>query len=127
MLAIPIDSKNDTKISELYGNAPFFALLDTVKKSVEIVSNVEIGKGPKIAKFLKSEGADGTIFYHMGEGVYASFEKEGMDVYKATSLQMSIDDIIKGIQNSELMKLHSDNASSLLDPGESATCKCGCE
>jgi len=127
MVAIPLNTIDETKISELYGNAPFFALLNTKSGAYTVVENDEIGSGSQIAPFLKGLGATGTMFYHMGDGVYKAFEKEAISVYKADRLSMTIDEINQSFSNQELIKLDSDNCEILLDPGENATCKCGCE
>lgn len=126
MLAIPLDSQDSTRLSKLYGKAPFFALLDTQIGNFTVVENEVIGKGPKSADFLKSNGASATIFYHMGEGVYKSFEKNNMDVYCAEYAADSIEAIYQKIKKQSYKKLDSSNCNELLDPGEGETCKCGC-
>jgi predicted Fe-Mo cluster-binding NifX family protein len=127
MLAIPLDTQDSTTLSKLYGKAPFFALLDTEIGSFKVVENEVIGKGPKSAEFLKSVGADSTIFYHMGEGVYKSFEQNSMDVFCASYQEDSIEAIYQNMKKESYKKLDSSNCSELLDPGEGETCKCGCE
>lgn len=126
MLAIPLDTKDSTTLSKLYGKAPFFALLDTEIGSFKVVENEVMGKGPKSADFLKSNGATGTIFYHMGEGVYKSFEENSMDVYCADYAKDSIEDIYQNMKSNGYKKLDSSNCNDLLDPGEGESCKCGC-
>ena len=107
-------------------NLPFFALLDTEIGNFTVVKNEVIGKGPQSGDFLKSCGAVGTIFYHMGEGVYKSFEKNAMDVYCADYSLDSIEEIYRKINIGGYEKLNSSNYEKLLDPGEGETCKCGC-
>jgi len=126
MLAIPLDSQDSTILSKLYGKAPFFALLDTDIGSFKVVENEVVGKGPKSAEFLKSVGASSTIFYHMGEGVYKSFEENCMDVYCADYSKDSIEEIYQNMKKEGYKKLDSSNYNDLLDPGEGETCKCGC-
>jgi predicted Fe-Mo cluster-binding NifX family protein len=126
MIAIPLDNKESTTLSKLYGRAPFFALLDIATGSFKVVENEVQGKGPKSADFLKKEGATGTIYYHMGEGVYKSFEKNDINVYCADYNQYSIDEIFSNVLNESLIKVDSTNYEKLLDPGESETCQCGC-
>jgi predicted Fe-Mo cluster-binding NifX family protein len=126
MLAIPLDSKNATTISKLYGKAPFFALLDTKLGHFKVVENEVVGDGPKSAPFLSKYGVTSTIFYHMGEGVYKSFEKERMSVYTVEQRPCSIDEIYVNMQNKKFQKLDSQNFSTLLDSGES-NCTCGCK
>jgi predicted Fe-Mo cluster-binding NifX family protein len=127
MLAIPIDKKDSTTLSKLYGRAPFFALLDTEIGNFTVVENEAMGKGPKSAEFLKEKGACATIYYHMGEGVYKGFEKNGMEVYCANYCTDSLDLIYQNFKNGLYTKLNSDNFEKFLDPGEGETCKCGCE
>jgi len=126
MLAIPLDTEHSTTLSKLYGKAPFFALLDTEIGNFKVVKNEVIGKGPQSAGFLKENGASGTIFYHMGEGVYKSFEENSMDVYCAEYKKESIEDIYRILKTAGYKKLDSSNYNELLDPGEGETCKCGC-
>lgn len=127
MLAIPIDTKESTTISKLYGRVPYFALLDTHTGKYEIITNDVQGEGPKSGDFLKTKGVDSTIFYYMGEGVYKSFDKNGMDVYTADYNTYSIEDIFDNFKNQKLVKLTNDNYKNLLNPGEGETCSCGCE
>jgi predicted Fe-Mo cluster-binding NifX family protein len=126
MIAIPLDNKNSTKISKLYGNAPYFALLDVQTGNFSVVENEQVGSGPKIASFLKPLNVNSTIFFHMGEGVYNSFIDEKMNVYKSKSLNESIDNIYMDLKNKSITKLNSNNYKELLDPGTTGSCKCGC-
>lgn len=126
MLAIPLDKKDSTTISELYGKAPFFALLDSNVGHFKVVENEVRGSGPKSASFLASLGVSSTIFYHMGEGVYKSFEDEKMSVYTVEHTKCSIDEIYRNMKSSKFQKLTPANYSTLLDSGES-DCSCGCE
>ena len=125
MIAIPIDEPKATIISELYGNAPYFALLDESAK-VSVVENAECGSGPKSALFLKSIDVISTVFYHMGEGVYKAFVKNGISVYSVEKNAFSLDDIFNKIKDNALPKLTENNYESLLDAGSVGSCKCGC-
>ena len=125
MLAIPIDSPSSTIISELYGNAPYFALMDESGK-VLVIENLESGNGPKCAPFLRTKGANSTLFYHMGEGVYKSFVKSAMSVYSVEKNAYSFDEIYQKMQSDSLPKLTDENYELLLDPGTTGSCKCGC-
>lgn len=128
MLAIPLDKEESSTISELYGKAPFFGMLDTTNGDLVVIKNEAIGKGPKSAGFLKENGATSTIFYHMGEGVYKSFVKNGMDVFSAEHTKMSIDNIFKEYLNKRLQTVDNSNYKVKLDPGgDGSTCTCGCE
>lgn len=127
MLAIPLDTKDSTTLSKLFGRAPYFALLDLDTKNYEVIENKAKGKGPLSAEFLKTYNVTSTIFYHMGEGVYKSFVKNGMDVYTANYALDSIDTIYQNINSGSYEKLTKNNYKKLLDPGEGETCSCGCE
>jgi predicted Fe-Mo cluster-binding NifX family protein len=127
MLAIPLSSKESTVISDLYGNAPFFALLDTETGTFTVVENEACGNGPKGATFLSGQGVHATVYYHMGEGVYKACVKNGLDVYTVGDSIMSLDEIYMKTQSDELTKLDDGNYKTLLDPGHGSVCKCGCE
>ncbi len=125
MLAIPIDKQSATTISKLYGNAPYFALVDE-DLSVIVIDNIECGNGPKIAPFLKSIDVTATVFYHMGEGVYNSFVNNEIAVYSADKKPYTLDELYEDMKHSRLQKLDGDNYRNLLDPGSAASCQCGC-
>ena len=127
MLAIPIDTESSTTLSKLYGKAPFFALLDTKTGKYTVMKNEVEGKGPKSGDFLKSQGVTSTIFYYMGEGVYKSFEKNGMDVFTADYNEYPIEEIYSKFTKNEIVKLTKENFEDLLNPGENEVCSCGCE
>lgn len=127
MIAIPLDDQHSTTLSELYGNAPYFALLDLDTGMFKTIENEVVGKGPKSAPYLKEHGATATVFYHMGDGVYKAFASNGMDVCTAEHQHLTIDEIYLLCLDDRLTKLHEDNYKSLLDPGSGANCTCGCE
>ncbi len=127
MLAIPLDAKNATTISELYGNVEFFALLDTVNGYFKVIENKVKGNGPKSAEFLKDQGATSTIFFHMGEGVYNSCINNGIKVFSIEHAKDSIDAIYQSYKHGNLSIVDKDNYKSKLDPGSSGECKCGCD
>ena len=127
MIAIPLDDKHSTTLSELYGNAPFFALLDLETGVFNTIENEAVGNGPKSAPFLKEHGATSTVYYHMGEGVYKAFVSNGMGVTTAEHAHLTIDEIYLKCLDNKLTELHEDNYKSLLDPGNGGSCKCGCE
>jgi predicted Fe-Mo cluster-binding NifX family protein len=127
MIAIPLDKENSTTLSDLYGNAPFFALLDTTTGSFKVVKNEVKGQGPQSAEFLKKKGAASTIFYHMGEGVYKAFVKNGMDIFSSDHTYYTLEEIFQNCLSSKLLKLDDNNYKELLDPGNGSKCTCGCE
>jgi predicted Fe-Mo cluster-binding NifX family protein len=125
MLAIPLDEKNSTTISQLYGKAPYFGLYDG--KELKVIENEVKGDGPASAGFLNKNGATSTIFYHMGEGVYKSFVENNMDVYTAEHTELDIPKAYECFSKGQLIKLDDSNYKELLDPGNGSTCQCGCE
>ena len=127
MLAIPLDTKDSTTISELYGQAPYFAILNTQVGDFKVIKNEVIGIGSKSAEFLNMLGATATVFYHMGEGVYNSFKEKKMDVYTVDHTKDTIDSIYRKVRSDKFIKLDDGNYKELLDPGSGGTCKCGCE
>jgi predicted Fe-Mo cluster-binding NifX family protein len=126
MVAIPIESESATNICDLYGNAPYFALLDMQTGTFKVVENKESGNGAKSAEYLKSLGVKSTIFYHMGEGVYKSCAKNDIDVFTCKKEFMSIDAIYTKFLKNDFKKLDNMNYNLYLDSG-SCTCKSGCE
>lgn len=127
MLAIPLDSEFSTNISELFGQAPYFAILNPQDGELSVIENEVNGEGPKSAGFLEGYGVKATIFYHMGEGVYNSFVKKGMDVYSAEHTKMSLNEIHEKYLKKQLSKLDATNYKEKLDPGNGGVCSCGCE
>jgi len=125
MLAIPLDEKESTTISQLYGNAPYFGLFDGTK--LKVIKNEVKGDGPASAEFLKEKGATSTVYYHMGEGVYKAFVKSKIDVYSSSHNEYLISQAYELQTSNGLEKLNSENFKNLLDPGNGGSCKCGCE
>lgn len=127
MIAIPIDSQTTTAVSKLYGNAPYFALLNLEDGSFNVTKNQKKGSGLEIAPFLKGLGVEGTVYKHMGEGVYKSFERLGIDVFCCAGDSSSLEDIYQGFKKDSFTKLDKNNFQTLLDPGAGGKCNCGCE
>ncbi|MDX9743136.1 MAG: NifB/NifX family molybdenum-iron cluster-binding protein [Arcobacteraceae bacterium] len=126
MLAIPISNRTSTTISDLFGNTPFFILLDEEEGCFTVITNEEKGNGLAIAGFLAKHRVTKTIFYHMGEGVYNSCLENNIEVYKCSSKFNTIDEIFSKLSQNEFQKLDSTNYKDLLDSG-TTSCKCGCE
>lgn len=125
MIAIPLNEKNSTVISDLYGNAPYFALLDTMSGSFCVEENKACGNGLDTAAFVKEIGATSTIFYHMGEGVYNSLVEDGVKVFSATKLYLTIEEIYRKLIDNSCKSVDASNYKTLLDPGTSS-CACEC-
>lgn len=126
MIAIPLSKDNATTISDLYGNASFFALLDLSSGYFSVVENSGCGNGMDTAKFVKDCGAKGTIFYHMGEGVFNKLEESGVKVYTSLKSYLTIDEIYRKFLNDSFKLVTKENSSTLLDSG-TTSCSCECQ
>lgn len=126
MIAIPLSKSTDTTISDLYGNAKYFALLNPTTGDFTVEENAGCGNGLDTAKFVKDLGASSTIFYHMGEGVFKNLYENGIKVFSATKMYLSIEDIYRSILENSCKLVTKDNCDSLLDSG-TTSCACECE
>lgn len=124
MIAIPIDTQSSTTISDLYGNAPFFALLDTNSGFFQVVKNEEFGNGPKIVPFLKDLGVSKTVFIHMGEKLFTLYDDASVEVFTCKDEKASIDAIYNDYLGGSLLKLDETNYKDLVDIGCTS---CGCK
>lgn len=125
MIAIPLSKKDSTVISDLYGNAPFFALLDMDSGYFSVCENEGCGNGLETASFIKKSGANSTIFYHMGEGIYNSLVKDAVSVFSCSKLYLTIDDIYRKFLGSGCVQVFESNKDRLLDSG-TTSCSCEC-
>ncbi len=123
MIAIPLEKKESTVISKLYGNTPYFAFLDEETGYFKVVKNIGCGDGIETAKFISSQKVDSTIFYHMGEKVYDYLKEKGLKVYSSIKNPFSIDEIYMELLSSSCKEVTKSNSSALLDSG-SSSCTC---
>jgi predicted Fe-Mo cluster-binding NifX family protein len=123
MIAIPLEKKESTVISKLYGNTPYFAFLDEETGTFKVVENKGCGDGIDTAKFISSQNVDSTIFYHMGEKIFQYFEEAGLKVYSCMKSSLSIDEIYRELLSSKCKEVTKENCSTLLDSG-SSSCTC---
>lgn len=124
MIAIPLDNKESTVISKLYGNSAYFALLNEETGAFKVLKNIACGDGMDTAKFITSLKVDSTIFYYMGEKVYDNLKEKGLKVYSCLKTHLSIDEIYQNLLNDKCQEVTNENSSALLDSGNSAcTCK----
>lgn len=126
MIAIPLSESSSTTISDLYGNAPHFALLDLTSGHFKVVNNTGCGNGIETAQYVEDLGVSSTIFYHMGEGVYKHLDENGVKVYSSTKLPLTIEEIYRNFLKGESKLLTKSNYENLLDSGTS-TCTCECD
>lgn len=125
MIAIPLSKESSTTLSDLYGNASHFALLDITSGYFKVSENVGCGNGLDTAKCVKDLGATSTIFYHMGEGVFNHLDENGVKVFSSSKVYLTIEDIYTKLLNGECKVVTKDNCESLLDPG-TTSCSCEC-
>lgn len=124
MIAIPLDNKESTVISKLYGNSAYFALLNEETGAFKVLKNTVCGDGMDTAKFITSLKVDSTIFYYMGEKVYDNLKEKGLKVYSCLKKHLSLDEIYQNLLNGNCKEVTKENSSELLDSGNSAcTCK----
>ena len=123
MIAIPLSESGSTVISDLYGNAPHFAILDISSGYFKVVENEGCGDGEDTAKCVENLGVSSTIFYHMGEGVYKHLEENGVKVYTSSKNYLTIEEIYRKFLDDSCKLVTSSNSDSLLDPGK-ASCTC---
>jgi len=126
MIAIPLSSSESTTISDLYGNASFFALLSPETGSFTVVENEGCGNGLDTAKCVSELGAKSTIFYHMGEGVFKQLNKSGVKVFSSSKVFLTIEDIYNDFLLNRSKQVTLTNYEALLDPG-TASCTCECQ
>lgn len=123
MIAIPLSNSESTTISDLFGNAPYFALLDPVSGYFKVKENKGCGDGIDTANCVKELGATSTFFYHMGEGVFNKLDEDEIKVYSSSKSYMTIEDIYRKYLKDECKLVTKDNCQSLLDSG-STSCSC---
>lgn len=126
MIAIPLSKEESTTISDLFGNAPFFALLDPTSGYFKVKENKGYGDGTDTAVCLKELGATSTFFYHMGEGVFNQLDEDDVKVYSSSKTYMTIEEIYRKFLKGEAKLVTKDNCDSLLDSG-STSCNCSKE
>lgn len=126
MIAIPLSKEDSTVISDLYGNAPHFALLDLTSGYFSVVENKGCGNGIDTAQCVKDLGATGTIFYHMGEGVFNHLDDNKIKVYSASKVYLTIEDIYRSFLNDACKLVTKSNCDTLLDSG-TTSCSCECD
>lgn len=125
MIAIPLDKKDSTTISELFGNSAYFAFLNEETGYFKVVKNQACGDGLETAKFLSKQNIDSTIFYHMGEGIFNFFQEKKLKVYSCVKNYLSIDEIYRQILSDKCKLVTKSNCSTLLDSGmPSGSCAC---
>jgi predicted Fe-Mo cluster-binding NifX family protein len=128
MIAIPVESpSSDTMSTKLFGNAPFFALVDPKNRQSTIVPNEGCGNGIKTASFLLEQGASSAVYGFLGDGPFHVMVRGGMEVYWLGKEAMQLDKAIETALSQTLIRVTPENADQYLDPGTAAgACECGC-
>lgn len=122
MIAIPLNEKSSVTLSNLYGNAPYFAMLDMSSGAFHVVKNKGCGDGEDTAKFIVQTGATSTLYYHMGEGLFKVLNENKVDVYSASKVYLTLEEIYTDFYKQRYKQVTINNATSLLDVGN-----CGCK
>ncbi len=124
MIAIPLDNKESTVISKLYGNSAYFALLNEETGAFKVLKNTACGEGMEADEFITALKVDNKSFNYMGEKVYDNLKEKGLRVYSCLKTHLSIDEIYQNLLKNKCKEVTKENSSELLDSGNSAcTCK----
>lgn len=128
MIAIPVESDSTQPIStKLFGNAPFFALVDLSDKTYTIVRNEGCGNGIMTANYLLEKGATSAVYGFLGDGPFHVMVRGGMNVYWLGKEAMALSQAIDAALSETLTHVTVENAKEYLDPGTAAgACECGC-
>lgn len=128
MIAIPVESAHpETMSTKLFGNAPYFALVDNNGRERSIVANGGCGNGIKTAHFLHDQGATSAVYGFLGDGPFHVMVREGMEVFWLGKETMSLDQAIDAALSGTLIQVTTENCTTYLDPGTAAgACECGC-
>lgn len=122
MIAIPLDTQDATVISQLYGNAPYFAMMDLHSGEFTVTKNGGLGDGEDTANYVISTGAKGTVFYHMGEGLYKRLNAQDVTVYSCAKVDVTLEEVYRGLLEDNFKMVTDSNMKTVLDPG-SCTCE----
>ena len=101
MIAIPLDSRDATTLSQEYIRAPFFALLDTDTGYYKVIDNTE--KSSQVVEMISAHGADATVCHTVDDSVSTLCEQHGVSVYEAPNASVTIDDVyLEALKSTEL-------------------------
>ena len=112
MIAIPLDKKESTTISKLYGNTPYFAFLNEETGTFKVVENTACGDGMNTAEFISKQNINSTIFYYMGEKVFDNLKEKGLKVYSCLQTHLSIDEIYQSLLTNNCKEETKENSST---------------
>ncbi|WP_345978094.1 NifB/NifX family molybdenum-iron cluster-binding protein [Sulfurimonas sp. HSL3-7] len=101
MIAIPLDRREATTISQEYIKAPFFALLDTDTGYYKVIDNTK--KSSLVVELISDHGADATVCHTFDDSVCTICEQHGMSVFELPKGSVTIDDVyMEARQHTEL-------------------------
>jgi len=93
----------ESRISEHFGHAPYFVIVDSVDgevKNIETVENPYAGlhAHDELVDFLKGKGVEMVVSSHMGEHMMDAFDEAGIDIVIGAEGKVSdiLDDVIEG-------------------------------
>jgi len=113
-IIIPLDEYSGpiSKLSDHFGSAPFFAIVDTVAGEVEIIDNKNMhhdhGQCTPADMFAES-GVSAAVVNGIGARAAARLQSLGMDIYMAGSATTLIE-VIESFGNGLLQKLEAQQA-----------------
>ncbi|ACF43589.1 NifB/NifX family molybdenum-iron cluster-binding protein [Pelodictyon phaeoclathratiforme] len=106
---IPLIEQADlnSKLSEHFGSAPFFAVADMEKNSIEIIPNASMHHDHgqcTPADFFSQHGIDVVLCNGIGAGAIARLQMMGIDVYMA-ELSKTLQEALTRFSNGLLAKV----------------------
>jgi len=122
MIAIPIQEDNKEIVSNLYGNASHFAMYDPKDNSFEIIENKAKGDGIKTGEFIIKNGAEQTLYIHLGEGIFNRLIEEDINIFYIGSDEIPLKEAIKLFNEKRLTRVTQYNAKKYLSSGN-CTCR----
>lgn len=128
MLAIPVDTaKPVIKSSLKFGNAPFFAIYSPEEEQFFVIKNAGEGNGANTAQFLIDQEITEVAYTHMGDGLFKQLHDNAISCFFIGKKPETLFSIVESLKEGSFAKVTPENASELLDPGNSAgTCGCSC-
>ncbi len=87
-LCIPTkdDTGREAQLSDHFGRAPYYTIVDTGESSLEVVENESdhFGGSKQPPAFVADLDVDAVVVEELGERSMTVFERRGVDVYQST-------------------------------------------
>jgi predicted Fe-Mo cluster-binding NifX family protein len=110
-LCIPTrdDSGRQAQLSEHFGRAPYYTVVDTDDSSVEVVENESdhYGGATQPPVFVANLDVDAVVVEEVGERSMSVFERRGIDVYRAN--QTDVESMVDAFERGVLPELDADD------------------